>query len=276
MQGVRWAVAVTTAPRRDCTLGECLQSLRQCGWSPVVFAEPGSTRTDEVTIQNPRRLGTWHNWVQSLRWCLENTDADAILTVQDDALFHPDSKTFAESSMWPRGDCAFLSLYTPRHYSIYKKKFKSDPDLYRRPGVNRIHTKSLWGSLALVWPRHVAEQVIEHPLIQSWQGAAPNRKKSESRESWQARRKAFADKRTADPSLIANSDTAIGKICNRLGKSMWFVDPSPVQHIAQFSSIRGHGGNSGNRNAIRIADHSLPLAFQVLQDANTADLSQQS
>ena len=39
----RWSVAITTAPRQDCTLKKCVESVRQCGWEPVIFAEPGST-----------------------------------------------------------------------------------------------------------------------------------------------------------------------------------------------------------------------------------------
>jgi hypothetical protein len=70
-------------------------------------------------------------------------------------------------------------------------------------------------------------------------------------------------RRRDNPHTIANSDTAIGKICNAMGLGMYFVDPSPVDHIARFSTI-GHGGNNGRRNAYRIADHSLPLAYQVL------------
>jgi hypothetical protein len=61
---------------------------------------------------------------------------------------------------------------------------------------------------------------------------------------------------------VQNSDTAIGKILNRMRRPMYFVDPSPVQHIATHSAI-GHGGNDGRRNAIRIADHAQPLWDQV-------------
>lgn len=264
MQGIRWAVAVTTAPRRECTLAACVESLLTCGWDPVVFAEPGSTKLPGTTrvIEHPQKMGVWKNWVASIRWCLSNTDADAIMTVQDDSLFHPESKAYAERAMWPREDAAFISLYTPMHYSIRRKKYRSDANDWRPVGINRIHTKSLWGACALVWPREVLESVAKHRLIEEWKGAVPGKKHGELRSSLLERRAAFNAKREADPSLIANSDTAIGKICNRMKRSMWFVDPSPVQHIARFSAI-GHGGNQGKRNAIRIADHSLPLEYQA-------------
>src|SRR5690554_5848649 len=36
----RWAVAVTTAPRKCGDISPCLQSLISNGWAPMVFAEP--------------------------------------------------------------------------------------------------------------------------------------------------------------------------------------------------------------------------------------------
>lgn len=256
----RWAVAVTTAPRRECTLQQCVDSIRGCGWEPVVFAEPGSTSVNAETMWNHTRLGVWHNWLNSAKWCLENTKADFILTVQDDSLFHPDSKTFAESILWPAENAAFVSLYTPKHYTIRKD------GTVRDPGVNRIVTKSLWGACALIWPREVLQQVVTHPVATHWAGASPMRTTTDSngkkRKRLRSEIQAIYEKRRSDPSTIANSDTAIGKIANAMGKTMWFVDPSPVQHIARFSTI-SHGDNSGRRNAWRIAHHERPLNEQV-------------
>jgi hypothetical protein len=59
-------------------------------------------------------------------------------------------------------------------------------------------------------------------------------------------------------------DTAIGKAVNRLGLSMYFVDPSPVHHVAKHSTI-SHGDNSGRRNCYRCADFEKPLWDQVYQ-----------
>jgi hypothetical protein len=238
-----WFCAVTTAPRRDCTLLRCVDSMQIAGFDPVVFAEPGSTRTDCETITNPQRLGVWHNWLASCRYALSR-DVDFIMTVQDDSLFHPDSREFIESIKWPI-NAAFVSLYTPKHYSRYRT---GKP---RPTGVNRIVTRSLWGACALVWRPQVLEQVINHKIAKSWAGARPRSGNPAIREA-----------RLANPHTIANSDTAIGKIANEMGLSMYFVDPSPVSHIAIYSTI-GHGGNDGRRNAYRIADHSLPLAYQV-------------
>lgn len=240
-----WYCAVTTAPRKDCTLIECIQSLRNCGWEPAIFAEPGSTPTDGIERHdNPARLGVWHNWLASAKHAV-NVDCDFILTVQDDCIFHPDSKDFVESIDWPE-NAAFVSLYTPKHYTIRK-----DGSL-RPAGVNRIVTRSLWGACALVWKPGVLRQFVEHRVANNWAGARPR-----------SGNPAVIANRLANPHVIANSDTAIGKIANALERPMFFVDPSPTSHIAVHSTI-GHGDNTGRRNAHRIADHSLPLAYQVL------------
>lgn len=250
-----WFVAVTTAPRKSPTLQTCLDSLVINGWRPHIFAEPGNysflgQEFHENIHFNEEKRGVWWNWIVSARYALENSDADIIMTVQDDSLFHPDSKEFAEKLLWPSPDVGFVSLYTPKHYSI-KNHLRSKP--YRPLGLNKIVTKALWGACAMIWPRPVLEQVLEHELIEGWLGA-PLKTKS----AWAERQK----KRREEPWTIQNSDTALGKIMNRMGRSMWFVDPSPVQHIAKYSAIN-HGGNEGRRNCGRCAKFSESLVDQV-------------
>ena len=232
-------VAVTTSPRKDCTLAYCLASIESCGWTPIVFAEPESTETDYQTILNSTKLGIWHNWLSACHWCIANSDTEYIMTVQDDSLFHPDSKILFDSISWPN-NAAFVSLYTPKHYSIKKPA-----------GVNRIYTKSLWGACTLIWKRSILEQIISHPIACTWPGARPR-----------SGNKDVIKRRLQNPSTIANSDTAIGKICNSLGLAMYFVEPSPVQHIARYSTI-SHGGNDGRRNCFPCSDFNKSLMEQV-------------
>jgi hypothetical protein len=243
-----WSVVVTTAPRPEPTLPACLESLEVCGWEPVVFAEPNSVPTSHLTFNHPVRLGVWHNWIASARYAL-STGADYILTAQDDTDYHPDSREFIESIPWPQS-AGFVSLYTPKHYTLRGKTS-------RPPGINRIVTNSLWGACALVWTRDTLEATLAHPLINSWLGASPR-----------SRNAAVYATRAANPHMIANSDTAIGKIMNRLKYNMYFIDPSPCTHTAQFSAI-GHGDNRGRRNAYRRADHSISLWDQVPHERRT-------
>jgi len=251
----KWAVVVTTAPRIEPTLSVSLDSLLIAGWNAKVFAEPGDySYLNEANkgnlIQNRSKKGVWWNWVDSCKWALDNTTAENIMTVQDDSLFHPDSKSFVENFLWPREDAGFVSLYTPKHYSI-RGHLKSKPP--RPLGLNRIVTKSLWGACALIFPRSVLQEMMDNPFIEEWRGA-----NLKTKSAWERKKK----ERGENPHMIANSDTAIGKMMNNMGKSMWFMDPSPVQHIAEHSAM-GHGGNKGRRNCGRCAKYSTSLSEQV-------------
>ena len=253
-QTENWFVAVTTAPRQVSTINTCLESLVVAGFNPYIFAEPETNGIDldvygERLIQNKEKKGVWYNWINSARYAIENSDAEIIMTVQDDSMFHPDSKTFTESMLWPAKDVGFVSLYTPKHYS-FRPKNKTE---LKAPGVNRVYTRSLWGACALVWPRKVLEEVLQHKIIYTWLGV-PTR----TRSIWKRKK----EERRNDPSLVQNSDTAIGKIMNSMKRSMYFVDPSPVNHFATHSTT-GHGGNLGRRNCHRCAEFSVPLDRQV-------------
>tara|TARA_R110000868_G_scaffold234987_1_gene488719 strand:- start:12 stop:1271 length:1260 start_codon:yes stop_codon:yes gene_type:complete len=246
----KWFTAITTAPRPDPTIDQCVNSLIVAGFDPVIFAEPESSEvSNALTIRNETKRGVWHNWLYSCKYALANSDADVIMTVQDDALFHPDSFSYAEKVLWPREDAGFVSLYTPKHYTIKKNKE------LRPVGVNRIQTRILWGSCAMIWDRRVLEAAINTDRAKNWIGVHP---KGKNRE----RKQEILQRRRDNPHLINNSDYAIGDILRRMGRSFWYVDPSPVSHISEHSTIN-HGGNKGRRNCWRCSDWSEPLEKQA-------------
>jgi hypothetical protein len=248
MQGkqVKWCVVVATAPRKVPTVIETLESLEDCGWSPTVFAEPGSIDTGRATIWNEERLGVWRNWVKSCIWALDQ-EADLIMTVQDDTEFHPESRALVESIEWPE-DAGYISLYTPKHYQQWK-------DGRPRPvGFYPVKTNSMWGAMALVFKPDVLARVISHPRALDWCGVAPKNKES---------RAGYKERRKAEPWKIQNSDFIIASILLRnLKRKLYYFNPSPCTHISKFSSI-GHGDNSGRRNAYYVAARDLPLTYQI-------------
>ncbi len=255
----KWFCALTTAPRQVSTLKTCVESLQVAGFEPFIFAEPDSTplgkELEPFMIRNAEKKGVWYNWLSSVEYALENSDANIIMTVQDDSLFHPDCKTFLEDHvLWPDKMVGFVSLYTPKHYS--KKPNKKT--MMRPFGVNRIITRSMWGACALVWPRKILEATIAHPTCKKWMGA-PTKTKS----YWEK----VLSKRKAEPWRVQNSDTAIGKLMNHQDRTMWFCDPSPVQHFAHTSAIN-HGGNKGRRNCGRCAEWNKPLTEQIPLQTN--------
>jgi hypothetical protein len=246
-----WAVVVTTAPRQDPTIETCLESIRYAGWEPVIFTEPDSTVIEGYSfLSNTVRLGAWHNWLRSMRWALDKTTAKYILSVQDDSLFHPDSRAFIERIMWPSSNVGFISLYTAKHYS------QNLSGEMRPLGVNRLITANLWGACALVFPRDVVYQILDHPLTKDWTGIPPKNLTDKEKAN-------LVKEKKEKPWLIQNVDSLIGRVLNGIGLEMWCVDPSPVQHISQYSSIGHANNNTGKRNCLRCADHNKPLDRQV-------------
>lgn len=247
----KWSVVVTTAPRVECTLKQSLESIVDCGWDqPVVFAEPSSTVSDCETYWNDTRLGVWHNWLKASRWALQQ-GSEYVLTIQDDAEFHPQCKELVESIEWPR-DAGYVSLYTPRHYQFWKDKSP------RPNGFYSVKTESMWGAVALVFKSEILQQLVDHPRALSWLGV-----RCRKRSNWPE----LKQKRIDNPHMIQNSDTIIGSILTKsLKRKLCYFNPSPCSHFSKHSAC-GHGGNDGNRNSFFIADHSLPLDHQIFERA---------
>jgi hypothetical protein len=276
-----WAVGVYAAPRKERTLFQTVASLRAAGWEPTIQAEPGTVVPPAVrAVFNPTRKGVVHNFrALASRLLDENPAANAFLTVQDDALFHPDSRTFIESAPWPAEDAAFVSLYCSRAHSLAADKTELPP------GIRQVKAPDVWGDLAMVWPRRVLEEYVASPLLKNWRGTPGDLQNL-------ARRRASLSKGlnpylrnlvlSGAPVSLRNSpgltdpyprgsDVAAGMFAHQTGRSMWVVDPSPVRHIAVQSTIPGHLDNTGNRNALRPADFSRPLREQVFPACQAAN-----
>lgn len=278
-----WAVGVYAAPRRERTLFQTVASLRTAGWEPTIQAEPGTVVPQASrTVFNPKRLGVVHNFrALALRLLKENSEANVFLTVQDDALFHPDSRTFIETAPWPAEDAAFVSLYCSRAHSFGPGKTELPP------GIRQVKAPYVWGDLALVWPRAVLEEYANSPMLKGWKGTpgdlqnlAQRRARLSKDMNPYLRNLVRSGARVSlrnGPGLAnpypRGSDVAAGMFAHKTGRSMWVVDPSPVRHIAVHSTIPGHLDNTGNRNALRPADFSRPLREQVFPACQDANLS---
>ena len=244
MKEKKWCVVVTTAPRKKPKLQITIDCLRNAGWEdPHVFAEPGSHQSNAQTFFNREKLGVWHNWLNAVNFAL-SSDADVIMTVQDDVWIHPDSKQFAERAMWPK-DCGYLSLYTPWHYSILKSGVKPW-------GVYPIFTKSVWGAMCLVWQPETLRSVIDSNRAKKWVGV---RRKLGIKEY---------ERRQNNPHLIRNLDTALGYIITKdLRKKIYYCNPSCVQHISEDSSI-GNRPATGKRSARFLAgEKGIPAPLEI-------------
>lgn len=154
---LRWAVGITTAPRKQPTLARTLASLKAAGWDEVhVFAEPGVEQLPGCTWhQNPTRLSGWPNFVQASR-VLSALDCDAVLLVQDDVLFAPGLREYLESTPWPK--CGALSPYTAALYTNREAW-----------GWRPVKYNGLVGALAFVIRPQVLRQLAAHPYAKKQQ-----------------------------------------------------------------------------------------------------------
>lgn len=246
-----WLCIVTTAPRSICTLRLTCESLVDCGWTPIIFAEPNSTDLSNQyeTFTNEVRLGIWRNWLHATRWALSQK-ADRFITVQDDVDFHPETKDWLDSFEWPQ-DTGFISPYTPRPYQTWKA---GNP---RPVGLNPVKVRSCWTAQSLCFERNVLQDIVDHPRADYWTGLPPNKMRTK-----QGRIK-HREQQLQKTWNIQNSDYIIGSIIQtNLNRRLYYPNPSLATHCNPVSSVN-HGPNTGRRNALYVADWSLPIKEQL-------------
>ena len=144
-------------------------STRKAGFDEPIhaFVEPGADQhvpdVDRWNIRvhnNKTKLGCFPNFKHGLTWLLENTDADWVLMVQDDAVWRRDSHNLlVNAAMHPDLQKAgMLSPYTSK--AVVPGRFL-DP----KPDDNRwveckFHNKAFWGAVAMMFPRASAERLL--------------------------------------------------------------------------------------------------------------------
>ena len=224
---IRWAVGVTTAPRRQPTLSASLESLIASGWSEPLLSLDGPVEIDSPyaalpRIERPAPIGAWPAWCETVQALLDKyADANMLMLVQDDALFPaiPCLREYVESVLNALPQPGLLSLYT------------SSEDM--QPGQVWQQYTGVWkyGAVVFVLPRELAQSIL-----------ASNR-----------RGELNVVERTA------GIDMRIGVWADRNQVPLWHPSPSLIQHIGQVSSIWKRSRAVGLRRASRfIADEIGP------------------
>jgi len=238
-----WTTIVTTAPRVVDTLPQCVISLIDAGLDPIIFSEPGSALIPEcLTIHNSETLGAWHNWRKAIEWALDNTDADLILSVQDDCVIHPQSRSFIDTHcLWPSPNAGLLSLYCP---SIYN--YSGGPRI-KPAGIYNMQIRLVYGACALLFPRNVLEKCRKSFNWDNWYGVKPD-----------TDHLAVFEERKNNPHTIKHVDAAITRMLKEQHREFWYLIPSLSQHISEHSTL-GHASNVGKRRASHVVDHTIDL-----------------
>lgn len=204
----QWAVGVTTAPRRSPTLATCLRSLAAVGWDrPHLFVDgdveiPAEFGTLPRTVHSPS-LGARQSYYLALQELLElHPDADALLVVQDDALWpaHLPVREYLEAALWPGPQRGLVSCWC------------CSDDTASISGWHTITRPWKFGAVAFIFPRECAERFVQDPEIQH-----------------QCRGDIHGA--TAGISML------IGNWAWQSGIPISFTTPSLVQHIGEVSAI---------------------------------------
>lgn len=218
----KWAVGLTTAPRRRSTLATTLRSLAAAGWKqPTVFAEPGTrianTFRDLKIVRRQETLGAWPNFLLGLHeLVLSMPDADAYFMVQDDAVFVGKLREDPEASLWPHSHTGVVSLHTPSHQV---------PEEADREGFfPRKVGWAAWGAMAFVFSNASARAMLRHPAVVNHRSRG-----------------------TGDG--LRNVDSVVGHWCHLAGLEYYLHCPSLTQHIGLTTTLWSRDSLEGRRSS---------------------------
>lgn len=218
------AVAITTAPRKGPNLlPRCVRSVLGSGFDDVtIYAEPGSEigDVDAPVITRERRLGAWHNWMQTLDDTLSKK-TDYVLLVQDDCVFAKGVRDFLSAIAWPSYECSAIQLCCSSYY-------KRIPN-----GLTRMPGTGMLGAWATVMHRFHAQQILDYGRQNGWRG--------------------HHSRVETNPVLMKAIDDYIGYASEQLGYHCRICRPSVVLHDADYSSLN-HGDSKGHNNNRKTID----------------------
>lgn len=230
----KWAVAVTTAPRRDATLPICLERLTAAGWNaPTVFIDGAVEFPQKFSdLPQTRRTPTTGAWPNSylalLELYLRQPEADAYLLVQDDVIFPgtPAVRRYLEAAFWPGDRPGIVSLFCSSQYT------------QQQPGWSAIDETWVWGAQALAFHPEVLQQFLTSTM------------------AYEHRR------RTDKPRIgLTHVDVLIGQWAEANDVPVWFPTPSLAQHIGHVSSLWETSRALGLRRAdCYVEDVLIPVA----------------
>jgi len=216
----KWAVGVTTAPRRQETLEACLASLVRAGWeTPYLFVDSAVRIPERFTTLpgtfRDEKIGAWPNYYLALAELLmRQPHADAYMIVQDDALFYdrePLTDYLAEV-LWPGKAPGLVSLYC------------SAADSQRQRGWHSQDGFKAAGPLAFVFARDLAKAFLTD-------------------------RSVFEHRWAADPVTATSLTGLINRWAWDRRLPGWFPTPSLVQHIGDASTLWPGARALGHRRA---------------------------
>jgi hypothetical protein len=166
-QKIDWAVAITTAPRKEVTLPVTVTSLMRAGWiNGNIYAEPGSKIPKGLDCYRqtfrPQKMGAYQNWRGSLEGLLEvSKDADAYAIFQDDIVVMKGLRWWLDSVLWPSEDCGLISLIRSSSY-----RYPNAKGWFQMP--TSWYNKGMAGAWGFIFRPRTLKEFLASKLIREW------------------------------------------------------------------------------------------------------------
>jgi hypothetical protein len=238
----RWAVGVTTSPRRRSTLELCLDSIVRAGWdTPLLFLD-GTVRLPDRYCHLPvtwreASIGAWPSWYMALaELLLQQPEADAYVLLQDDVVLYDREslRVYLERVLWPGDRPGLVSLFYTGVDST--------------PGWFQADDAWHWGAQGFVLPSGTARSLLtDAELSHSWLAASSHA-------------------HTPIPEVLCGW-------VNRAGIDVSYANPSLSQHIGNTSTIWMDAGLAAGRRAPWFSG-SVETAFAA--EESLADFPEQA
>jgi hypothetical protein len=224
----KWAVAMTTAPRKTPQVLASLKSLCLSGFTDVrLIAEPGSEAPGNApgVLVNDRTRGVFQNWRFALETVYrEKPDALYFAVFQDDIRCSLNLREFLERDLWFDDHIGFVSPYCSagkslrvgpkRRRRVVWRSFNEYMDVTDRYRTRARRGGVPWGALSYIFPKESVELILN-------------------------------DRELAKQERMI--DLRIHPVLSAHNRHMWFYNPSLVDHRDGESSI-GHGQGRGMRS----------------------------
>jgi hypothetical protein len=227
----RWAVGVTTAPRRRPTLETCLDGIVRAGWNEIRLFLDGAVRVparyNHLSLTwREQRIGPLPAWYLALSELVhQEPQADAYLILQDDVVLYDREslRAYLEGVLWPGDRPGLLSLFYTGQETI--------------PGWRCTPGEWHWGAQAFLFAPGIARALLSDADV-------------------------VRTSLTASVSCHIPIPEVVCDWIQRTGIDVWHPCPSLAQHIGNTSTIWPTAAITGGRRAPWFSG-SVETAFAV-------------
>lgn len=237
----KWAIGVTTAPRKTATLERTLASLAAAGFdSPHLFADGYTPSVDadhySLLTTHKNKIGGWPNFLLALtELTVRQPQADYFAVIQDDVVFSANLRAWLEWQQLPPG-AGVYSVFTPACYSRNRAGWFAV-----REGFGQAAAQTF------VFPRERAFQFLSDPFVNNYRRNPPQPR---SPGKWNL-------------DGTHHIDGVVGEWCKRNKLATYFHAPSLAQHVGHDSAM--YPGRDRSKKSRRIyADRFLGERFDLL------------